>query len=127
MSEVKKDYVGELLIVTLILLSGSVVFNIQATGSYSTCTNGVWTELNATHYQCSSNQKVQICHHLSSTAKTCYLGVIVSVEEQTPTNPINSSVDRVCGEYRCFGSKGYCYGNNGDISQPRVLISDACK
>lgn len=122
MAEITKEYIAGALVVTLIALAGSIVYNVQDTGTTAVCRNGVWQEYNATHYMCTTNNDLQICHHLSSTAKTCYIGRIISVVDNTQSQQDNQNIIST-GEYRCYPEKGYCR-LKGLLTNPKVPINE---
>lgn len=101
--QIKREYIGALLIIFATLGSFSVGFLIEDIGTRAVCRNGYWEEYNLTHYQCSVNDRIEICHHLSSTSKTCYIGKI--------SNIIIDSCDlyKVCTRYRDFKFDSDCF------------------
>lgn len=112
-----KDYVGEFLIVALLLSSMTVSYMIKETGDSAVCRGGVWNLIGEPNqYQCSVNERIETCHHLSSTSKTCYLGIII---EET------SEEGNSCGDYFCYKEKDYCR-KDGLLTNPKVLRSDVC-
>lgn len=111
----QREYINGLLIVTLLIsLGASVTYTIQETGDRAVCRNGIWDQINATHYKCTVNDRIEICHHLSSTSKTCYLGQIIEPD------PKGS-----CGDYFCYQGKDYCR-LEGNLNNPRIPRAEVC-
>ena len=116
MTEIKREYLAGILLVTIMATAGITSISIKETGIYSTCTNGVWDFYNASHYKCSSNSKLAICHHLSSTNKTCYLGMIVDIQDTV----ITPQQETFTKDYLCYPDTDYCR-EKGLLSNPKVL------
>ena len=111
-------------IFAILLMSGGFVY-VESTGNKKVCRNGLWTPINDTHYQCTSNQNIEMCVDFVNydTMKTCLTGrVVVYNDPQVSTSP---SSKNSCGSYRCYEGKDYCR-LHGLLINDKVKRSDVC-
>lgn len=116
MTEQKKKS-GLLIVAVMSLLGILTTYTIVESGDSAVCRGGLWQKISEIEYQCSSNNNVEICHHLSSTSKTCYLGIIIDQKEETGNS---------CGDYFCYEGTDYCR-LDGLLTNPKVARMQICK
>lgn len=122
---VTKDYKGEFLVVSLLILGVLTSYTINETGQSAVCRGGQWVLIGEPSlYICSVNDREETCHHLSSTSKTCYLGIIVEKTEQIISEKIIEKPVR-SGGYHCYPEKGYAR-KGGLLSEPKVDYDEVC-
>lgn len=80
MVEISNIQIGGVILTVLILSSGATIY-LQETGSYKNC-NGGWALTETGQYHCESRDIYEWCHHLSSSAYRCYLGIPIEIEEE---------------------------------------------
>jgi hypothetical protein len=93
----------EILGVAFIILTVFGVITILPTDESAVCRGGFWESYNETHYFCTVNDRIEVCHHLSSTNKTCYIGVLELVVEP------ECSVWHMCTGWRDFELDRDCF------------------